>query len=398
MQLRDYQQQIVNDTHAEFKKYNRPFIIQASTGAGKSHIIAAIANSLPNVLVLQPSKELLIQNHEKITALGTDAKLYSASVNTKEIGDITYATFGSIRNKLEQFRHFQYVIIDECDLGSKTTGTMIKYLDKMNAKVVGLTATPYRLENKVFYRDGQMVASSALKMLNRCKKPWFWGSIISKIETQELQEMGYLAPIKYYIDKTDTSGLKLNTTGRDYTTESMEKYGDRNLDRIVEVIKGIHERKIAKKQLVFCPTVSKAEKVSEALAELGITNAVVSAKTKKKDREAAVAGIKSGEIEVLLNCQVYIAGFDVPDLDCIVFARPTLSTRIWMQAIGRGIRIDPDNPDKVCKVFDLSSTYQSLGAVELIKLGKEDGSSWKDCLYGANGRIDGIDLYEFRIK
>lgn len=119
MKLRDNQELPVAIGVEFFKTPKmQPSIIVAPTAFGKSIVIAHIARGIgERVLVLQPSKELLEQNYNKFTTLGGEASIYSASMGEKEIGDVTYATIGSIINIAHEFRSlgFTKVIIDECD-------------------------------------------------------------------------------------------------------------------------------------------------------------------------------------------------------------------------------------------------------------------------------------------
>src|SRR5574343_541239 len=117
MQLRPYQQIAVDKALNFFRReISRDIpIIVAPTGSGKSLIIANIAKELTEpVIVLQPSVELVFQNYNKFTMYGGEASIYSASANKKQVGHVTYATIGSIKNKPEDFSHFKYIIIDEC--------------------------------------------------------------------------------------------------------------------------------------------------------------------------------------------------------------------------------------------------------------------------------------------
>ena len=115
--LRDYQQEASDAAYRFFtdaQKYNG--LIVAPTGCGKSLIIADIANRLGgNILVFQPSKEILEQNYKKYCSYGmTDCSIYSASFNKKEISRVTFAMIGSVKSHPEMFKRFKYIIVDEC--------------------------------------------------------------------------------------------------------------------------------------------------------------------------------------------------------------------------------------------------------------------------------------------
>lgn len=399
--LRPYQQRAADLSVAELKKAScKPFIIQAATGAGKSLIIAEICHQLNEpVLILQPSREILLQNYQKLESYGmTDISMYSASVGRKEIGKYTYATVGSIYKKAELFLGFKYVIIDECHgVDPKNLGGMYKsFLDAIEcSKVCGLTATPYRILQK-FTREGHnMYYTATLKMVNRIY-PFFFKKIIFKIETAELIEQGYLCPIEYFKDEVDTTGLVLNTTGADFTTESLEKFWNtKRLRRVAQALEYSHQNN--QRTLVFCSSIRMAENCLELARHMNLPAAVVTGKTTKVERERIISEFKTGKIRHLLNVGVFTVGFDMPVLDCIVLARPTISLALYYQMIGRGVRIDPDNPTKVLQVYDLAGVVESLGRVETIKV-KTENHGFRDEVWSEVGRMDERPLFKFFVK
>lgn len=399
--LRPYQQEMVNVGVAGLKAGKKPFVLQAATGAGKSLIIAAIAHQLDEpTLILQPSLELLVQNHAKMLAFGIDdVKVYSASAGSKEIGNFTMCTIGSIYKKPELFMHFKHVIIDEADCVNpkELNGMYTKFLNAINCKsVCGLTATPYRMVQKYIEEGSSMYYTTTIKMINRLNYPTFWSDIAYKIETQELIEAGYLSPIKYYIDNPDTRALKINSTGAEYTVESVEKFGMTIVARICQAI----EYSLANhtKIIVFCSSLLQANRVLQSFEGSTARIMLVDGKTSSKERTKLVDEYKqSKEPIVMLNVGVFLAGFDVPDLDCVIWARPTMSLRVWYQAVGRGVRLDPNNPSKILTVYDLIGTTKRLGRVETIKIGVED-NGYKSMVSSEVGRLDEVMLSKFFVK
>ena len=243
--LRDYQDEAVGIAVKKLKspKTNKPFIIQAATGAGKSLIIAEICHRIDEpILILQPSKEILEQNYAKLISYDPliDAGIYSASKGRKEIRKFTFSTIGSIYKKPEEFEHFKYAIVDECHgvNPKKQDGMLTSFFKAIQCEhIVGLTATPYRIDT-LWERlpGGDLKSTASLKMINRISRTPFFKSIAYKIETAELQRDGYLAPIQYYSDPMDWSELKLNSTEANFTDESQEKFGGRIIQRIVQAI------------------------------------------------------------------------------------------------------------------------------------------------------------------
>lgn len=398
-ELRDYQIDGTNAAIKHLREYKQPFIIQAATGAGKSLMIAEICHQLNEpVLVLQPSKELLEQNYAKLKSYGVeDVAIYSASVNSREIGKYTYATIGSIKNKPELFKHFKYVIIDECHLvNPKSYKSMyMSFLRAIDCRnVCGLTATPYRLEQKFFKDQGQMQYTSCLKMINRIY-PYFFKKIAFKIETAELIERGFLCPIKYITEDVELDKLRINSTGADYTPESLDSFwGDERIQKVAKVIRHIDAEH--KRNLVFCSSIRQAYRIKQTLDMFGIDSHVVTGDTPKQEREVLVNGFRDGKVKHLINIGVFTTGFDVPQLDCITLLRPTMSLALYYQMIGRGVRIDPDNPKKILTVYDLAGCVERLGRVETIKLAKED--AFRDMVVSEVGKMTDMPLFTFQVK
>lgn len=402
-QLRKYQQEAVEAILTGFQREKHPFIIQAATGAGKSLIIADTCHKLGEpVLILQPNKEILEQNYQKLMSYDPmiDAGIYSASKGRKEIRTFTFATIGSIYRKPELFMHFKYVIIDECHgVDPKNqTGMLTSFLREIHCEhVCGLTATPYRID-QIYKRDnwGKIISSASLKMINRIGRTPFFRKIVYKIETQQLIHEGYLSPIEYFTDAVDLSELKINTTGADFTEESVNNHWKKpsNIRRICAAIKYSHKHN--QRTLIFCSTIAQANRVEERMSLEDIYTPVVTSKTPMDERERLVNDFKSGAIKHLINVGAFTTGFDAPELDCIVLARPTMSLALYYQIVGRGVRLDPARPEKVLQFYDMVGVVERLGRVETIRVRKEAGG-YRDEVWSEAGRMDNIELYNFKI-
>ena len=402
--LRPYQVAMSGAIVRQFDSFSKkPFLAVAGTGAGKSIVIADVCHKLdaPTV-ILAPTGELVGQNKEKLESYGiTDIGVYSASLNSKEVGKYTLATIGSVVKHPELFKDVKYFIIDECDLvDPKSGGTMYKKFLKHfpDAKICGLTATPYRIESKFVEYNGENYYTATLKMVNRIwdrkANGTFWGNIVYKIETPDLIEQGYLAPIVYHTDEVQLDLLKVNSTGADYTATSLDLWGGSQVDRIVRISKAIDQK--CQRNLIFCSSIKQAYDAFQVMAGEGLKVQVVTGQTPKRQRAQAVADFKAGKIRHLLNVGVFLAGFDVPEVDSIIMVRPTMSLRLWYQAIGRGVRLDPNRPNKKLHVFDIAGVSERLGRVETIRLSKEDG--YKDIVVSEVGRMDERALFSFKLK
>ena len=365
MKLRPYQVDAVAKG-SKFLIENRKgaALMVLPTGSGKSIIIAAIANDIPgNTLILQPSKELLEQNYSKMCFyMGPEnIGIYSASAGRKDFGKITFATIGSIINKKEEFSHFEQIIIDECHLVNSKGGMYENLIKTLNVPVLGLTATPYRLYS---YRDLQTDKLSVVAKFLHRTRPRIFEKIIHITQIKELYSQGYLSPIDYSrsIKGYDRSKIRLNSTGMDFDEESLMKYQAQQ--NVIQKVKECIENNDYKHILVFCVSVLEANQIAIELGYMGV--ACVSSNTKKADRAEILGKFKSGEIKVVTNVGVLTTGFDFPELDCIILARPTQSIALYYQMLGRGIRIAPEK--KQCYVIDICGNVDKFGRIETFEI------------------------------
>lgn len=247
MKLRDYQVEYVDGIRQRLNNYKRPFVVVAPTGAGKSLLVAEMAKmtDLPT-LILCPNKELCEQDYEKLQAVGLKPTYYSASIE-KNLSDLMVGTIGSMYKTPRLFDHIGLVIVDECDTipVDNINSMAMKLLRVIKPKVVGLTASPYRMTTK-FGRNtrGDLEQSTQVRALNRigCKGGFFWSEVWQPYTHNDLTKRGYLTPIKYYKHATDTSMLKINSTGSDFREDGLELWGKINADRVVQLMKGAEDK------------------------------------------------------------------------------------------------------------------------------------------------------------
>lgn len=390
MALRYYQQDCVDRILADIND-PRAIIAVLPTASGKSHIIAATAQMLQPVLVLQPSKELLEQNFDKLAQIvdPSEMGIYSASFNSKEIKRFTFATIQSVYKYPEKFQHIKLVIIDECHgVAVRSLGSMYTSFFKAigSPKIVGLTATPYRLEVSYYWNDmGELEAATMLKLINRTRhkdaKEMFWKKIIYKIDYKELLEKGYLSPIKYIHEPLlPYEEIPINKSHSDYDLDS---YVENIIGQEARILSTISEaQKRYKSLLVFCSNTDQCVKLSSVIKG----SAVVLGSTKKKEREDIIRKFKSGEIQTVFNYGTLTTGFDKPDLDCVILLRPTRSLPLYNQMIGRLSRVAPGK--EFGTVIDLTGTCKQMGGIEsfqlylndrrLVDLRTEKCESWHD--------------------
>lgn len=324
------------------------------TGAGKSLVISGIIKGLngERTLILQPSKEILIQNFNKYRAYGFYASVYSASLNRKEISKTVFATIGSIVKKLHLFKDVKYILIDECHLTNAKEGQFsILRRELPRAKIIGFTATPYRLST-----DGY--GGSILKFLTRTR-PRIFKEVIYYVQNKELFDAGYLCPCQYFeVGKFDRSKIRLNTTGADFDERSLQEYYAK-IDlkgNIVSVARRLME--IRKNVLVFVRYVKEASYLVSQVPGLEMVTSDMPA----EKRDDILSRFRKGLLKGLVNCGIVAIGFDKPDLETVLLARETMSLALYYQWCGRGIR--PFSDKASCWIVDMCGNYKLFGRIE----------------------------------
>ena len=374
-----------------------------ATGGGKSIIIAETVKAYNKpTLILQPTKEILEQNLEKLERYVPKDQIgvYSASMGMKEIKRYTLATIQSIYKKPEDFVEFGLFIIDEAHTlnPKQMTGMFMKFIKKINElrklralpmiKVIGFTATPYRLDT--MYVDWGTEAArcvTTIKLINRMKG-FFWKRILINITMAQLIELGYLCSPKYIeVPLVTQKECPLNKSRSEFDMGAFDLMMESKKERMLRAI--TYAESISKSVLVFCSSVKQATDLSVAVPGA----AVVSGKSSKKERTRVIEGFKDGSIKTVFNVGVLVAGFDHPALDCIVLMRPTRSIMLYVQMVGRGVRIAEGKTH--CNVIDLTSTVKSLGRVETIEIKRGEGEPWD--LVSETGTWHARELYSWAV-
>ena len=394
--LRPYQQQ-ASDAGVNFfsTKGDWHGMEVLPTGSGKSLVVADIANRLDgDTLILQPSKEILAQNYDKMCSYGKECSIYSASMKQKDISKITFATIQSVMHDVDSFDHFRNIIIDECHRVNPKEGQYVEFIKKSKRKVLGLTATPYILAStrtpvkgpdgkvvKNIFGEPEMQRGATLRFLTRMK-PKVFKEVLYYCQVWDLLQQGYLAEVKYY-DVTPQSfldqRLNRNTTGMDYDTDSVQR--SFRYVGMYSYLVSIVRRLInagRKHMLVFCHTLAEAE----ALMGYFPSCAYVSGDTNQNERDRILQEFKAGNIRIVANVGVLTTGFDFPALDTVVMARPTMSLAMYYQIVGRLLR---PFPGKEPWFIDLCGNVRRFGHVEHLWLTCPSAGEWQ-----VKGYIGGI--------
>lgn len=369
--LRDYQQEAVDKTFNYWATHQSSEdipLLWLPTAAGKSIICAGIVDKAfsqwpehhPRSLVIVPSKELAEQNGEKLAGVlpnNLSLGYYSASLGKRQSNaDVIVATIGSVAKKAHLLGNIKLVIVDEAHLiSSDGSGQYRQFLRDLakycNFRVVGMTATPFR-GNGVWLTDG--------------KDPLFTG-IAYEVPMQLLLERGYLSPLVRPSDvlrTIDTTGV--GTSNGDYKIDELSRRVDEYLEGVA--LDTIRLAKDRKKWIAFTPNVATAQHLTNLLSSLGIATKTVTGDTPKREREAIVNEFKTTErTRCLVSVLALAVGFDVPSVDCVIWARPTQSPVLYVQGAGRGMRISPETGKTDCLWLDFTDTTERLGPIDQIR-------------------------------
>lgn len=380
--LRPYQQEAVKATVRHFKKSDESAIIVLPTGSGKSLVISELARLAKHkILVLAHVKELVEQNHQKYESYGLSANIFSAGLGRKESQhQVTFGSVQSVAPNLNKFNeHFSLVIVDECHrIGQVDDSTdsqnqyqqIIAHLKKINPslKLLGLTATPYRMGIGWIYQDHYHGFSRGddNSVFRHCIYEMPLGLMIKQ---------GFLSPptlIDAAIAHYDFSSISQNRFG-----SQNEKALNTLLIKHKRVTKSITEQVVTlsddrKGVMIFAATIKHANEVMDYLAEFGHqhTSALIIGDTDNNERDEIIARFKKREIKFIVNVAVLTTGFDAPHVDLIALLRPTQSVSLFQQIIGRGLRLCDDKKD--CLIIDYANSGFDIFSPEV---GSEKPSS-----------------------
>lgn len=397
-ELRPYQKEAV-DAGLKFLtgRSKKPGIIVAPCGCGKSLLISKIAHEINRpTLVLQPSKEILEQNYAKAVSFGSKPTIYSASCGIKELSAMTYATLKSIKKDVARLKDIgiDTLLVDECHSGySPEEGS--EFMEFMNgfpeAKVLGFTATPCRLRTYSSMLEGNY---SKLNMLTKDEHNFF-KKIVHVTQIQELTSQGFWCPLKYERWSFDESALMLNSTGAEYTNESIKESIVRNgLNNSIykRLLQLMNERKAI---LVCMDSIESCNRISEFMnARMGAITGVVTSLTTKKKREQIISDFKEGKLKVVFNYSTLATGFDFPELDCVMFGRPTFSYSTYYQILGRSVRIHPDKKEAL--IVDCCDNMRRFGRIEDLTIEQFPSKGW--CMFAGDQLLSNIRMGDIITK
>lgn len=340
-------------------------LLQAATGAGKTIMFSAITRLFVekwglHVAILAHREQLVRQAADKLLKVwpeGEDKVGIACHSVTSQVDVNRQVVIGSpqtLARRLGELPEQQLLIVDECHrlppAGKKSQyATLINRLREYypDMRMLGVTATPYRLGHGYIYGED-------------CRDPkenWF-DTLSYSIGIDDLQDEGFLAPLKGYgCTEPDLSGVKTSKGEYDLGELSDAMSQAVHVGSAVEALKkyGKGRRHV----VVFAVSIQHAEILRDAFLDAGYRAGAVHSQMPHDERQNILAAFDSGELDVICNVGVLTEGWDCVCVDCMVMCRPTKSTALYVQMIGRGLRTAPGKTD--CLLLDLSGNWREHG-------------------------------------
>ena len=347
IQLRDYQIAAINDIiRAIIEKKNT--VLQLPTGTGKTTIIAEVIrlwraqhSKNQRALVIVHRIELVEQIIERFLQFGITAGKIKAGEPVNTNFQIQVGLIQSLRNPARRPVTLGLIIVDEAHhINASSYSDLISYYESYKPTVIGVTATPSRL-------DGKPLGDVFSQLFE-------YGQITNFINS------GYLSPMKHYATGfPELKKIRVKSTG-DYDEKAL--VAEMSNEKIMaNLIKGYEMHAPNKKMIVFAVNTDHAVNIANRYCSSGFSAVALDYRTDSNIRRQTVEDFKIGRIQILVNVNLFTEGFDCPDVEVIQLARPTKSLNLYLQMVGRGMRIFPG---KECGIIlDNAKLWEEHGLV-----------------------------------
>src|SRR5574344_1337482 len=341
MKLRDYQKQILNKTWQALET-NKKILVSAPTGSGKTRMASALIDELlkhghrvafivDRIELIQQSYNTFDKKNVSIVKAGQE-NLFDEK---KPIQLIMIQSFHSRKDKLPDME-LSFLIFDEVHnhWGTKRASELIKIYD--NAKIIGLSATP--IDSKGYLLQG-------------------FDAYINEVQTADLIKLGYLAkPITYSPVEFDLSSVSM--VGDDYNNKEVDDIVI-DLNKVKNIVNNWEKLARNKKTLVFANSIKHAELIYKEYVKRGYKSIdIIHSRT--EDLKTKRASIKDKQI--VINCGILTTGYDDDTIECILLARPTAILKLYLQIVGRGLRVN--DTKKECLILDCANCVSKHGLAE----------------------------------
>jgi len=335
--LRDYQQEIVTRVHREWNRH-RSVMVQMPTGTGKTHVLASIVSAFSgSILIVAHRMELVMQ----IKATVDVFRAFDPLRMTQEVNVASIQSIVRRINKLN-FRP-DLVVIDEAH--HALAKTYRRLWEKWpEAKFLGLTATPCRMNHAGFTDLFDTMVTS-----------WTMAEFIRK---GVLSAFDYVSIRPNSREQRLIDSLQKRGADGDFQVREMDAVLNKQ-PSIERLYRSLREFADGKKGIVYAISIEHARSIAEYYNRMGIRTTAIDSRTPQEERKRMVEAFKHGEIQVMVNVEVFSEGFDCPDVEFVQMARPTLSLAKYLQQVGRGLR--KSQGKESCMMIDNVGLYRVFG-------------------------------------
>lgn len=364
MELRGYQTEAIEALYTYFSGNTGNPLVCMPTGTGKSVVIAGFIREAvtayrgTRILVLTHVKELIQQNFMALLRAWPEAPagIYSAGLSRRDLhAQILFAGIQSIHKHAAKVQRCDLVLIDEAHLLGRTDSGMYRsflaQLNEINAgllKVVGFTATPYRLDSGLLHEG----------------KDRLFTDIAYDVSVLDMIQQGYLCPVIPKHTNTQLDVSSVGTRGGEFIAKDLEAAVDRDEVTRAAVAEIVQHGEGRGSWLVFCSGVAHARHVRDAIREHGISAETVTGDTPGPERDGILNAFKAGRLRCVTNANVLTTGFDAPGTDLVALLRPTKSTGLFVQMVGRGTRLAEGKGD--CLILDFAQNTARHGPIDKV--------------------------------
>jgi DNA repair protein RadD len=374
MKLRDYQQAAVDAVVKYWERGGLHPLVEVPTGGGKSAILGALARVVVQdcggrVVIATHRAELIDQDAAACRRVWPQAPvgIYSAALGQRRVSDITVCGVASVAKRADVLGRVDVLIVDEAHLipaeGDGQYQTLVRGLREANPalRIVGLTATPYRLS------QGYLTQNSGA----------LFTSICYRVDVASLIAQGHLAPLV-----TGAVGAQIDT---DALAVRAGEFAARDLELaadVASVTEHVADDVAAALQagrtsaLLFGVGVAHAHHLAEAVRDRGVSCEVIVGETEQMVRQAIIGRFRRRELQAIASCDVLTTGFDAPVVDTLAVVRPTCSASLWVQMVGRGMR--PAEGKSDCLVLDYGGNIARHGPVDDVRIKERKGEGGGD--------------------
>jgi len=375
----------LNELEMTREEGNNKALIVAATGVGKTYLAAFDSMAYSSVLFVAHREEILNQAYHSFSEVRDDnfsfGRLFSG--DKEDDSNVLFASVQSLSREetLEKFERdsFEYIVVDEIHHGAAPSYK--KIIDYFQPKfLLGLTATPHRLDKKDIF---------ALCDYN----------LVYDIDLFQAINRGWLVPFKYY-------GIYDSTVDYDNITYLKGRYVSKELEKALSIEKRAdliyknYLRYRRKRALGFCTSIKHAEYMTEYFMDKGVKAAAIHSDDSSSfhiERKEGVKKLESGDLEVIFSVDMLNEGVDIPSLDLILFLRPTESPTVFLQQMGRGLRLFPGKDD--VRILDFIGNFKKVDLIPML-LGNYDykkSTVMRELQKGENLPLDCYVDFEFEV-